>query len=85
MLPPPVPIVPFLIAAGAMQYSRTKFLLALTIGRLARYTILAFLAATYGRQIISLFSQHAYTVLFVALGVGVAAVIVILLVRKRRK
>jgi hypothetical protein len=43
------------------------------------------LAATYGRQIISLFSQHAYTVLFVALGVGVAAVIVILLVRKRRK
>jgi membrane protein YqaA with SNARE-associated domain len=85
LLPPPLPLVPFLIAAGAMQYSRTKFLLALTIGRLIRYTILAFLAARYGRQIISVFSQHGYTVLFVALGVGVATVIAILLLRKRRK
>jgi membrane protein YqaA with SNARE-associated domain len=85
LLPPPVPIVPFLIAAGAMQYSRAKFLLALATGRLLRYAILAFLAATYGRQIISLFSRHAYTVLFVAIGVGVATVIAILLLRRRRK
>ena len=28
MLPPPAPMVPFLIAAGAMQYSRNKFLAA---------------------------------------------------------
>ena len=31
MLPPPAPMVPFLIAAGAMQYSRNKFLGALAI------------------------------------------------------
>jgi membrane protein YqaA with SNARE-associated domain len=85
MLPPPLPIVPFLIAAGAMQYSRTKFLAALAIGRLIRYTIFAFLGATYGREIISLFTHHGYAVLFVTLGVGVAAVIIILLVRKHRK
>jgi membrane protein YqaA with SNARE-associated domain len=85
MLPPPLPIVPFLIAAGAMQYSRTKFLTALTIGRLIRYTIFAFLGATYGREIISLFTRHGYAVLFVALGAGVAAVIVVVLVRKYRK
>jgi membrane protein YqaA with SNARE-associated domain len=85
MLPPPLPIVPFLIAAGAMQYSRTKFLTALTIGRLIRYTIFAFLGATYGREIISLFAHHGYAVLFTALGVAVAAVIIVLLVRKRRK
>ena len=29
MLPPPIPFVPFLLAAGAMQYSRQKFLAAL--------------------------------------------------------
>ena len=85
MLPPPLPTVPFLIAAGAMQYSRTKFLTALTIGRLIRYTIFAFLGATYGRHIISLFTRHGYAVLFVALGVSVAAVIFILLVRRYRK
>jgi len=85
MLPPPFPIVPFLIAAGAMQYSRTKFLTALAVGRLVRYTILAFLGAIYGREIISLFTHHGYAVLFAALGVGVAAAIIVLLVRKRRK
>jgi membrane protein YqaA with SNARE-associated domain len=85
LLPPPLPLVPFLIAAGAMQYSRTKFLLALTIGRLIRYTVLAFLAARYGRQIISVFSQHGYIVLAVALGVGATTVIAIVLLRKRRK
>ncbi len=85
MLPPPLPIVPFLIAAGAMQYSRTKFLTALTVGRLVRYTILSFLGATYGRAIISLFTHHGYAVLFTALGVAVAAVIIVLLLRKHRK
>src|SRR5580700_7349945 len=30
VLPPPFPFVPFLLAAGAMQYSRKKFLAALT-------------------------------------------------------
>lgn len=85
LLPPPFPIVPFVIAAGAMQYSRTRFLLALTMGRLVRYTILSFLGATYGRHILSLFARHGHTVLFAAVGVGVATVIAILVVRKRRK
>src|SRR6266446_10189080 len=35
LLPPPAPMVPFLFAAGAMQYSEGKFLLALTLGRIA--------------------------------------------------
>ena len=32
LLPPPFPIVPFLLAAGAMQYSRKKFVAALGAG-----------------------------------------------------
>ena len=82
LLPPPLPLVPFLIAAGAMQYSPTKFLPALAAGRLIRYTVLAFLGGTYGRQILSLFSHHAYGTLFVAVGPGIAVVMFILLVRK---
>ena len=53
LLPPPIPMVPFLMAAGAAQYPLKKFLAALTMGRLARYLILAFLAARYGTQLAS--------------------------------
>jgi len=35
-LPPPMPFVPFLLAAGAMQYSVKKFLAAMTLGRIVR-------------------------------------------------
>jgi hypothetical protein len=35
MLPPPFPIVPFLIAAGALKYPRRNFLAALGLGRAA--------------------------------------------------
>src|SRR5215475_10673752 len=38
LLPPPFPFVPFLVAAGAMQYSRRKFLGALALGRGIRYS-----------------------------------------------
>jgi membrane protein YqaA with SNARE-associated domain len=53
MLPPPVPITPSLLAAGALQYPAKKFMLALALGRTVRYTLLAFLAARYGRRIMS--------------------------------
>jgi membrane protein YqaA with SNARE-associated domain len=84
VLPTPFPMVPFLIAAGAMQYSRAKFLTALTIGRAIRYTILAWLGASYGRQILSLFSRHGYAVLFIGAALILVAVVIVLLLHKRR-
>jgi membrane protein YqaA with SNARE-associated domain len=69
LLPPPVPMVPFLLAAGAMQYPIRKFLAALTLGRTARYLILAYLAARYGRQIIDFIAEHGHPV---AVGIVVA-------------
>jgi len=61
-LPPPVPMVPFLLAAGAMQYPARKFLLALTIGRIARYMVIGYLAARYGRKIIAFMANHGHPV-----------------------
>jgi membrane protein YqaA with SNARE-associated domain len=63
LLPPPVPMVPFLFAAGAMQYPARKFLAALALGRLSRYLILAYLAARYGRQIIAFIAEHGHPVI----------------------
>ena len=56
LLPPPFPIVPMLLAAGAMQYPTRKFLAALAVGRGIRYSILAYLGAHYGRSIVKFFA-----------------------------
>jgi membrane protein YqaA with SNARE-associated domain len=67
LFPPPMPMVPFLIVAGAAQYSPQKFLAALTLGRAVRYTILAYLAAQYGRRILTLLSHHGQASLWIGL------------------
>jgi membrane protein YqaA with SNARE-associated domain len=87
LLPPPVPMIPFLFAAGAMQYSVKKFLVALTLGRIVRYSILAFLAARYGRQMLTFISQHEHPVVVAVIGLIATAVLVLVVIlgRKHRK
>ena len=89
LLPPPVPMVPFVLAAGALQYSVRKFLTALTLGRAARFTILGFLSARYGRRMLSYFSQHGHPVLVTVIGFVVVALAAALFYfaskRKRRR
>lgn len=71
LLPPPFPIVPMLLAAGAMQYPTRKFLAALTVGRSIRYTILGYLGITYGRHIVSFFARYYWPVLLVLIAFSV--------------
>jgi membrane protein YqaA with SNARE-associated domain len=86
LLPPPVPMVPFVIAAGATQYSTQKFVAALTLGRAIRYSLLALLAARYGRQIIRFIAHPAHPYLYVAFAVAViAGVIAFVLLSARKK
>jgi membrane protein YqaA with SNARE-associated domain len=87
LLPPPAPLVPFLFAAGAMQYSVRKFLVALTLGRVVRYTLLAFLGARYGRQVLIVISQHGHPVLVAVIGLIAAATaaLIFILVSKRKR
>jgi membrane protein YqaA with SNARE-associated domain len=76
LLPPPMPMVPFVLAAGAMQYSVNKFLLAMTLGRIVRYLILAYLAARYGRKMLPLLLQHGHPAVAAVVGLAVTAVLV---------
>jgi membrane protein YqaA with SNARE-associated domain len=71
VLPPPFPMVPFLIAAGASQYPRGRFLSALVLGRGVRYTILGVLGYLYGHWIITVMRQHVYVIV----GVGAALIV----------
>ncbi len=56
LLPPPVPMTMFLIAAGALGISRKRFLIAYSAARILRYSLVAWLAVTYGRRIVRLWS-----------------------------
>lgn len=71
ILPPPVPIVPFLMAAGVLQYPRHKFLAALGGGRAVRYFAVAYVGHRYGTAIIGFLSQYYQPVLYGLLGLAV--------------
>jgi membrane protein YqaA with SNARE-associated domain len=52
ILPPPIPLAPFLLASGALGVKRNSFLLAFSAARILRYGFVAWLAVAYGRHIV---------------------------------
>jgi membrane protein YqaA with SNARE-associated domain len=73
LLPPPFPLVPVLLAAGALQYPPKKFIAALALGRSVRYFLVAGLGSLYARQITAFFSRyylHAALVLVAIAAIG---------------
>jgi len=81
LLPPPMPLVPFVLAAGAMQYSVKKFLVAMALGRIVRYSILGYLAARYGRKMLPFLLQHGHPAIAAVLGLLVTAALAYLVYR----
>jgi membrane protein DedA with SNARE-associated domain len=77
--------VPFLIAAGAMQYSRKKFLGALLFGRGVRYAIEAYLGSLYGRHILRFFARYQKPALSILIGLAVIGGIISLVQYLRYK
>lgn len=71
MLPPPFPIVPFLLAAGTMKYPRKNFIAALGLGRAVRFTVVAYLAHRYGKGIVGWVSQYYHPLLYTLIGLAV--------------
>jgi membrane protein YqaA with SNARE-associated domain len=59
ILPPPMPLSPFVLAAGAVHMSRRKFMTAFTISRFARHCIAAWLGIRYGHGVIQLWSRFS--------------------------
>lgn len=69
LLPPPMPLSPFVLAAGALKMSRSKFMTTFTISRAIRHSLAVWLGVHYGKQVLHLwnaFSQKwATTILIV--------------------
>jgi membrane protein YqaA with SNARE-associated domain len=61
ILPPPMPLSPFVLAAGAVNMSRSRFLWTFTLSRLARHAIAVWLGVRYGKHILTLWQTFAAT------------------------
>ena len=81
ILPPPMPLSPFVLAAGALRMKFRTFITAFTISRLVRHILAAWLGVIYGRQVLHLwnmfFEKYGTPVLIgiwvvILAGVGIA-------------
>ena len=60
LLPPPFPLLPFVLACGALSVSATRFFIMFAGLRLVRFSILTALAWFYGRQILTMFQTGTF-------------------------
>jgi len=85
VLPPPFPLKLVLLAAGAFEMPWPHFLLAIVVGRLARFGALAALTVVFGPQIVGLFQTAVHRHPLAAAAVVVAAAGVAFIVHRLRR
>lgn len=54
VLPPPIPLSPFVLASGALGVTRSRFLAVFGAARCLRYSLIAWLGASYGHAMLRL-------------------------------
>jgi membrane protein YqaA with SNARE-associated domain len=59
ILPPPMPLSPFVLVAGAVHMSRKKFMWSFTISRFIRHSIAIWLGIRYGHAVIHLWQSFS--------------------------
>ena len=59
VLPPPMPLSPFVLAAGALKMSRNKFLTTFTISRFLRHAAFAALGVYYGPHVLRMWNRFS--------------------------
>jgi membrane protein YqaA with SNARE-associated domain len=79
LIPPPFPLMPFLLAAGALGVSRRRFLISFSLARTFRYSLVAWLAAVYGRAVTRAFRHYlagwSTTIMWIYLGLVVVGIL----------
>ena len=79
LLPPPFPLMPLLLAAGALGVSRRRFLVSFSLARTLRYGLVSWLAAIYGRALVAAFRHYlkgwSTTITWIYLGLVVLGIL----------
>ena len=78
VLPPPIPLSPFLVASGALGVSRGRFLMVFGAARSVRYGLIAWLGVAYGRGVVRLWAatldKWSETFLWVFFGMALSGI-----------
>jgi membrane protein YqaA with SNARE-associated domain len=59
ILPPPMPLSPFVLAAGALNMSRRKFMITFTVSRFLRHTAAAALGLYFGPHVLRIWNMFS--------------------------
>lgn len=81
ILPPPMPLSPFVLAAGALQMSRKKFMISFTVSRFLRHVGAAALGLYFGPHVMHVWNSFSrkwafpillavWTVILVSVGIA---------------
>jgi membrane protein YqaA with SNARE-associated domain len=85
MLPPPTPFKLFVLAAAGFEMNYLHFVLAIFLGRLARFLILSLLTIKYGKEVVQIVATLFRTHLQWVLGICGAAVGIWLILHLRNR
>lgn len=84
LIPPPVPLKPFVLMAGVAGMPQRRFLLAIASGRFARFMGLALLTTWYGQPALDYLRANALFVTLAALSLIAAGLLAYYAYRKLR-
>lgn len=88
LVPPPFPFTACILAAGALEVNRTRFLVTLLFGRFIRFGLESVLAILYGPQIVRWLESTRMDIpvgLLLTLGLAAGLVSVLLALRRIRR
>src|SRR5262249_12120101 len=82
VLPPPFPFKPFVLGAGVFKLKTVRFVVAILLGRTARFLIEGWLAVRYGEDAMLIIRRNGVWVVIIAL-IAVLCLFALKLLRKR--
>jgi membrane protein YqaA with SNARE-associated domain len=85
LLPPPLPFKIFIATAGALQFSRKRFLVTILIARSVRYYTEGILAVYYGERVLRFLKDNGLLIVSIVAGVVVIGLAIYLLSSRGRQ
>jgi membrane protein YqaA with SNARE-associated domain len=79
ILPPPFPLIPFVLAAGALKMPKRKFYIAFTISRALRHALFAWIGLHYANKlkfVWTLFESRWATVILIIFWIAVIGAVI---------
>jgi membrane protein DedA with SNARE-associated domain len=73
LLPPPFPVLPFVLACGALSVSATRFFIMLASLRLMRFSILTALVWFYGQQVLNMLDTGTFRIVIAGIMIVMVA------------